>query len=238
MQVVTLEGFEVVQSKMAQIAKDNPEWFPLGFNGIHAVNNPELFAAFDPVKALFYMSISDEMIPGFKPAHELTDVLKKIMANESLTFNNEYSIESLWHEMIHNFTGINSIRVNANSEPFAEGVVQLTARHSYDRLLKEFGYIAQKQQDVIRNGYAYPQITNNLISLAKLSGVDAFYLANIVINNKEQWKSTVMAKIADGLNLNQDDIQQLFNQAERLNNTDFKAKIKVKITNAQRNKGA
>jgi hypothetical protein len=117
MKIMTLPGFAVVQEKLADIASKNPEWFPLGYSGIHAVSNPELFAGFDPKTGTFYMSAADEMISGFSPANELAATFEKVKNGQPLTFNNEYSVETLWHEIVHGITGTAPKRYPMNTEP-------------------------------------------------------------------------------------------------------------------------
>jgi hypothetical protein len=70
MKVIELEGFAEVQKTLAKLAANKPEWFPLGWGGIHAVSNPELFAAFDQRRGVFYVSVADALMPGFSPAEE------------------------------------------------------------------------------------------------------------------------------------------------------------------------
>jgi SPP1 gp7 family putative phage head morphogenesis protein len=238
MKIITLPGFAVVQEKLADIASKNPEWFPLGYSGIHAVSNPELYAAFNPEKALFYVSAADDPVLNFNAAQELTAALESIKAQRPLTFKNEYAIETLWHEIIHGITGIAPVVREIGKDSIQEGVVQLIARHSYHKLAIALGYSAAHQSAIINGGYAYRQATGNLLSMADMAGVDVFSFAELIIKESNDWRLILSQLLADGMNLKAADMQPLFNQAERINTGDFKEKIKVKIRNARRNKGA
>ncbi len=235
MQIVPLEGFDVVQGKVAQIAQGNPEWFPLGFNGIHAVSNPELFAAFNPKEALFYLSVADEMIPGFSPAKELISAVDKISLAQPLTFNNEYAIETLWHEMIHGITGILKTKYPLNIEPISEGIVQIIARHSYNPLLIAMGSSHIHQEKIITSGLAYPNVTANLLYLLNSANIEVESIIDVV---KEGNIDPLKALIADKLSLSVNKFGYLLNLAEGKSLSAFKAKVDVQIKNAQRNKGA
>ena len=238
MKIITLRGFAVVQEKLDSIAESHPEWFPMGYNGIHAVSNPELYAAFDPKKALFYVSAADDPVLNFNAAQELTAALESIKAHRPLTFKNEYAIETLWHEMIHGITGIAPEVREIGKDSIQEGVVQLIARHSYHKLAKALGHSAAHQNAIINGGYAYRQATGNLLSMTDMAGADVFLFAELVIKESKDWRLILSQLLADGMNLKAADMPPLFNQAERISLAGFKEKVKVKIRNAQRNKGA
>jgi len=40
MKIIELDGFIQVQTTLEGLAARNPDWFPHGFNSIHAVSNP------------------------------------------------------------------------------------------------------------------------------------------------------------------------------------------------------
>lgn len=234
MQVIRLDGFDRVQEKMAKLARNKPEWFAGGFNGIYPVSNPELFAAFDPEKNISYFSVASELVSGYSPAHELIDAFT---SGKPMTFNNEYAIETLWHELMHGMTGIKATKHPYNAEPLAEGVVQLAARHSYHMLAAELGLEAIHQDKVITHGLAYPMITANLLALMKISELGGERLLSIIMENND-WEAALKAEISANLNISTAKVKYLLNQAEIKNIADFNAKIAVQVKNAQRNKGA
>lgn len=234
MKIITLEGFDVVQSTMQKIASDKPEWFPSGFNGIHAVSNPEMFAGFDVEKSIYYLSVSDEMINGYRPAYEVMEALKKIKDKIPMTFNNEYGIEILWHEIVHGITGISVSRIALGIEPVEEGMVQLAARHSYHKLTEALGGSITHQQAIIKSGLAYPAVTANLLRLFNTAGIDNKLLLDRLSGS--QWKSDLIKILAEGLGISSAKVKYLLSRSQELQSSDFMAKIDVQLRNA-RNKG-
>jgi len=236
MKIISLPNFNVVQNKLAELADKNQEWFPKGFNGIHAVSNPELFAALDIQKGMFYISSADDLVSGFSPANDLISAMRKIQSGSELTFNNEYAVETLWHEITHGITGIAPKRYPINIEPLQEGVVQIIARHSYQKLLIALGAKPIFQQEIIASGLAYSNVTSNLLYLFNLSGINPLEIPDIVKNGDtdNQLKELVSERLSISINK----AGYLLNQAESKMPSDFKAKIDVQIRNAPRNKGA
>ena len=237
MKIITLPDFHNVQNKLTVLADNKPEWFPKGFNGINAVSNPELFAGFDPKTGVIYISASDELANGFKPAQELMSTLQKIELGQQLTFNNEYAIETLWHEIIHGLTGIAPKRYPLNAAPFMEGVVQLSARHTYNRLLTELGAEQLHQDKIIKDGLSYQTVTKNLLFMIEKAGIQGVDFAGIVMSGGD-WESRLKILLSDRLSISKDKINYLFNLSETKSLPAFKAKIDVQIRNAPSNKGA
>ena len=156
MKIISLPNFNIVQNKLAELADKNQGWFPKGFNGIHAVSNPELFAALDIQKGLFYISSADYLVSGFSPANDLISAMQKIQSGSELTFNNEYAVETLWHEITHGITGIAPKRYPINIEPLQEGIVQMIARHSYQLLLIALGTSRLFNKKLLHLAYPIP----------------------------------------------------------------------------------
>ncbi len=152
------------------LADTNPEWFPSGFKQLVAVDTPDFFAWYDDDGG-YYLSTSDRQMPGFSPALELKKVLEKTNSPESLSFNGEYAIETLWHEMQHGkqkkFQQLNQVDSN-----LLEATTQFIARHTYHKLLELIGHTSTHQTEIIENGYAYPEVTRNWMWLLDRLGVD------------------------------------------------------------------
>ena len=83
-----------------QIARAHPEWFPAGFKKLGAVDAPDFFAWYDD-EGRYYLSTSDRQMPGFAPALQLKMALEKLRDGAPLSFDEEYAVEILWHEMQH-----------------------------------------------------------------------------------------------------------------------------------------
>lgn len=235
MKIINPQGFENVQQTLEQLASRQPDWFPLGFNGIHAVSNPELFAGFNPASALFYLSTADELIPGFKPANELQDALRKIKAGEKLSFNNEYAVETLWHEILHGRTGITAARIELGKESLEEGLIQAVSRISYPELLQALGYQSMHQEAVITDGYAYQRTARNIAALIESAAIDKQTVVDLFLTHKTAWKEPFSEVLSVGLAIKKDRMGTLYGHAVGKPLEDFKEKIAVLIRNAPRN---
>ena len=235
MKIIDLKGWTKVAKAMDTLAKRKAEWFPQGFNGIHAVSNPEFFAA--TREGAIYFSNADELIAGFKPASLLAQAMEKAKVGEALSFYEEYAVEMLWHEMIHGITCIKTGRVSLELEPLTEGVVQLIARHTYIGLMAEIGALSNHQASIIANGLAYPNVTGNLIALIKAAGLQSQDIADALLDDPLTWESTLIRMIGEPLQIRPSKVRYLLNKAENMPTNQFKMKINVQ-TMFQRNKGA
>jgi hypothetical protein len=175
MKIITLEQFAPVQKSVAELASKNPHWFPEGFNGIHAVESSEMFAA--TIDGEIYFSVSDGVESGFNPAIELANALEKITtkSKQKLSFNEEYAVETLWHEISHITYQHHHLPKKMSLRAATEGIVQFTARHSYHALLTELGAAQSHQNRIIEGGYAYSVEVSNfrvLLSILELNEED------------------------------------------------------------------
>lgn len=109
---------------------------------------------------------------NFAPARDLKNAWNKIAKKEKLTFNEEYAIESLWHEIVHNRQkptpagGQDSL-----ARRMMEVVTQWTARRTYPQFLKSLGGEAIHQKEILKNGYGYGQSINIFDQVRETLGV-------------------------------------------------------------------
>jgi hypothetical protein len=96
---------------------------------------------------------------------------EKLANGVALTQNEEYSIEVLWHEILHNKSE-NTVDLPATTvinmgfqRVVAETVNQLVARHTYPDFLSKLGGTAVHKDWILANGYGYSATVNNLRSL-------------------------------------------------------------------------
>lgn len=223
MKIIELEGFAAVQKVMSELAVKKPEWFPDGFNGIHAVANSEFFAAY--YEKAFYFSTTDELLKGFKPASNLVDAIEKISAKSSLAFNEEYALETLWHEMMHVRTGITTPRLVMGEEPLNEGMVQLAARHTYQALMVELGGTTNHQVEILQKGYSYPIVTTNLLELINQAGISGAEVEAIILSYGNDYLEPLKALLMQGLKTKR--VGTLLNMANTASLEQLQQKIMV-----------
>lgn len=178
MKIITLEQFAPVQKAVAELAVKNPHWFPEGFNGIHAIERVDMFAG--TMDGVIYFSVADELVSGFKPAIDLASALEKITtrSKQKLSFNEEYAVETLWHEISHIIYKHHELPKKTSLRAATEGIVQFTARHSYSELLVEFGVLQSHQKAIITGGYSYDVEVSNFIELLGILQLDRELIAS------------------------------------------------------------
>lgn len=101
------------------------------------------------------ISLSTHTFGGFNPAEELRKAFSAIKNGRKLTFNEEYSIESLWHEILHAKTKSAPRRLTRGQLESMETINQFTARHTYDAFLERLGGSASNKADILDRGYGY-----------------------------------------------------------------------------------
>jgi len=177
MKIISLPNFDVVRNKLKDIAHSNPVLFPDGFNDIHAVSNPDMFAGFDTQNRIIYVSSAESLVKGFSPAKELISAIHNIQQKIPLTFNNEYAIETVWHEIWHGRTHKSNIPIGKDRLTL-ESLVQFVSRHSYNEMMAILDYKAQHQEKIINIGYAYQQEVSNLRALLKEININEAMMAS------------------------------------------------------------
>lgn len=92
----------------------------------------------------------------FCPANELLGAFRNLNQGKTLTFNQEYAIEALFHESIH-ARSLNKIIVRANTieEVIHETCTQLYARNNYTKILKIYGVEPVNFERIKYEGYGY-----------------------------------------------------------------------------------
>lgn len=228
MNIIKLKDFHLVESLIGDIYTKNSEWFPDGFKGIYAVNNDEFFAAVD--QGAFYFSDSDTLVKGFKPASLLISAIQSQKEGNKLSFNQEYAVETLWHEMTHGITGIISTKNIIGEEPLYEGIVQMIARSTYPELMGVLGMAPLHQSEILSGGLSYPVVTRNLLYLMEVAGISVDDFRVILRENPSHWLEAFKEKLSVGINTKR--IGSLLNAATHSSLDEFKAKIAVQQKNA------
>lgn len=102
-------------------------------------------------------------IEQFNPARDLRDAFQAIVNGRTLTFNQEYAMETLWHETLHaKAKGLaDNIRPAETTIMQMETVNQFVARHTYPQFIERFGGKAAHMESVLEEGYAYGRYVTN-----------------------------------------------------------------------------
>lgn len=92
----------------------------------------------------------------FSPSENLRDAIVKLGQGKTLSFNEEYSIESLFHESIHSkSTKRVEIPKGSQREAIMEACVQLYARDRYTKVMKTYGVNPINFAKIQTDGYGY-----------------------------------------------------------------------------------
>lgn len=109
----------------------------------------------------------------FNPARELKSAWNKIASQKSLTWHEEYAVESLWHEIMHNRQTLTDAGSGASlSRRMMEIVTQWTARRTYPRFLEALGGKATHQAKILKEGYGYSHYIRNFDRLLAVLGIE------------------------------------------------------------------
>ncbi|MFI3271835.1 MAG: phage minor head protein [Pseudomonadota bacterium] len=109
---------------------------------------------------------------NFNAAQELKNAWNKLASGEKLTWNEEYSLESFWHEVVHNTQTRGSMSRGSSKLCMMEVVTQWTARRSYHEMIESLGGKAIHQADIIKNGLGYGSYIKHFDRLLEVLSVD------------------------------------------------------------------
>lgn len=152
-----------VRKIFKEYAKKNPDNFRKGFDKLKIVSGKSFFMQ----HSMFYntrtkewtsassISINNRDFKGFNPLTDIKGALAAIKKGDDLTFNQEYAIESMWHEILHAKTKTKWAKRDSDETEAMETINQFVARHTYDQFLKSLGGKATNKNEILENGYGY-----------------------------------------------------------------------------------
>jgi SPP1 gp7 family putative phage head morphogenesis protein len=108
----------------------------------------------------------------FNPLEEFRNGLGAIKNGKKMTFNQEYSFESLWHEILHAKTKTVPKRLTEIGTKNMETINQFCARHTYPEFMKKLGGEAIHQKEILDNGYGYKGWITNFRETLKNNKID------------------------------------------------------------------
>lgn len=89
------------------------------------------------------------------PLNELKGAFAAIKKGDKLNFNQEYALESLWHEILHAKTKSKPKILSNPQVKSIETVNQFVARHTYDGFINRLGGKAYNKKEILDKGYGY-----------------------------------------------------------------------------------
>lgn len=146
---------------------------------------------------------------GFSPAEDLLNAFKNLGKTE-LTFNQEYALESLWHEVMHHRQIVTQVfDIPVHKGLLMEVMNQWVSRRTYDKMLDVLGGFTPKWRHTVKvQGYGYPSYIRRFDKLLKKLGlIDGDLVARLYRIHSEvdryeyaQPVAQYLAEAADRLN--------------------------------------
>lgn len=171
---------EVNDIMMAYAAK-NPDDFRTGLERVSFTKGKDYLmehsAMYSPLTSQWTsktsIKINNRMFDGidFNPAIEFKNALGKIKAGTALSFNEEYAMESMWHEILHAKSKTPPRRLTTAQTESMETVNQFVARHTYPDFISKLGGQASNQEDIMENGYGYASWIRNFRNRLRRNGI-------------------------------------------------------------------
>lgn len=117
---------------------------------------------------------SGRNIVEFNPAKETRDAFAAIRKKENLTFQQEYAMESLWHETLHAKAKgwVDRTLRTQMSVMQMETVNQFVARNTYNDFIARFGGKVSHQDEVLKKGYGYDTWIRNFRAILQHHKID------------------------------------------------------------------
>ncbi|WP_231464738.1 hypothetical protein [Pedobacter sp. Leaf132] len=122
-------------------------------------------------KADITISKNNFLSIGFNPESEFKGALSAIKNGQELTFNQEYSLESMWHEILHAKTLSPPQHLTVGQTKAMETVNQFVARHTYDEFVNALGGKVSHKNQILEKGYGYSNWITDFRNKLKLAGI-------------------------------------------------------------------
>ena len=118
---------------------------------------------------------------GFNSQRDLFGALACCATRQPMTPEQEYALESLWHEIWHNRQpGIAALNKLTSAHPvrrFAETLNQAVARLTYPAFVSRLGGQSTQQQWVMEHGYGYAETVQRLWQVIRQCGLEPIKIA-------------------------------------------------------------
>ena len=171
-----IKGVSEVEEVLKNVVDRHPEYFKRGFKGLKGVSEDHAYMS-TSMDGLIKINFASNKF-GYNAGESLVSAIKRIKKGEALNKEEEYSIEQLWHEILHNKSANKTILSHIEDKGLgftratAETINQLIARNSYDEFLREIGGEAKFKDWIMTNGYSYNDSVTNLRELLKTARIN------------------------------------------------------------------
>lgn len=166
-----IDGEVALNELIGAYAARYPKDFSRGYKHTKVTQSNEyLMAAYPDGRFL----ISDHTFGDFNAYRDLTGALNKIRLGQNLKFKEEYAIEALYHEILHQkATGREGLKPHYRGDykrTAMEVANQFVARSDYPILIERLGGKARHQKRVLAQGMGYRTWVQRLRHIISVSG--------------------------------------------------------------------
>ena len=226
-----IQDISEIQDVVGTYAAKHPSSFHRGYKSIRAISSPTGGFMSTDIHGNISINFATDK-HGFNAGESLVSAIREIKSGMQLTEHEEYSIEVLWHEILHNKSSniVNLPPINTIygfPRCVAESTNQLVARHSYNTFLEDIGGKAIHKQWVLENGYGYDYTVNNIrtiLSKANISETVFVKEANEILMKTYEGIDVEIGNLLDRLYKGKKNITRVFGMIE---SEDFNYYLKI-----------
>ena len=172
-----------MKAVIKQIATVRPDLFSRGFEGTSILKSKsylmQVSTLYNPKtkqwssQTALSISTHDFSLSGtvYNPVEQLRGALSSLRSGTALTFDQEYAIEALWHEILHARSATPPRKLKDYQVREMETLNQFVARHTYSELLGLFGVSPVHVEAILEKGYGYKEWVANFRAKLKSLGI-------------------------------------------------------------------
>lgn len=166
-----------ITTLLKEYDKEYPGMFQRGFKKIETRKSGDAAGYTDSHGLIGVLNRSvygGETLANYNPAESLISGLQKIEKGKDLSFGEERSIKTLWHEILHNSAkGWRDPRLRTSADTtYMEALNDFVARHTYPTFLESLGGYEAFGEKILSNGGGYDLIVGNLREVLRVTGIN------------------------------------------------------------------
>lgn len=152
--------------------RENPGIFQKGFVSIETMRTSSFMMAANQVGELKLSSVT--VGQSLNPSRDVKVAIRKVGQGEQLSFNEEYSLEMLWHEIGHcrSKGWVPRKGRPTHVTQIMETLNQWVARHTYGEFMKSLGGEPAHGKAILERGLGYATWIRNFRTLLREAGID------------------------------------------------------------------